>query len=785
MASAWPTGGGKTGALLRALDWTHTPFGSPESWPPSLRSVVSLLLDSKFPMFLAWGPQLGLIYNDAYTEILGEKHPEALGAPFREVWAEIWSDLWPLIEAALRGEATYSEDLPLVMNRYGYDEQTWFTFSYSPIEEGDKVAGMFCAVVETTGRVRDAEQRAFLAEFDDRVRDLEDADEILLTCARLLGEHLGVDRVHWVEIDDARGLFHVRHEWTQPGVPSIIGDHRIGDFSASLVATMRAGGLVAVEDLAQGGPDAVERVGRAFGVKQRGALGAPLLRGGEWQASLGVHTIGPRRWREDERRLIREVAERGWTRAQRARAEARVRESEQRLRALVNGTSDIIFRVSADWTELRELEGRGRPETIGKRNVEWIEAFLPPEEQLRLHEAINRALTAEDLFEFEHRFVRPDGADGWMRAWAVPLRDAAGRITEWFGAARDVTEARRARQELEETAERLQLATEAAEIGFWDLDPITDALILSPRVKQIFDLPPEGPIFTADFNSRVHIDDEARVAEAFAAAMDPERRALYDVELRAVGRDGRVRWVAAKGRGIFDDAGRCVRLIGTAIDITVRKAAEAHLRLMVNELNHRVKNSLATVQAITVQTLRRGVTSDEVREALVARLVALAEAHDVLTDAKWSGAELAELAAQAAAPYVSLSGASPFEIRGPSVFLPPKTAIAMALAFHELATNAAKYGALSRPDGKVLIVWRVTTISGGRALHLTWRERGGPEVRPPEHTGFGTRLIQRGLASELQGEVVLDFRPTGLVCTVEAHLPNEPIEGWMADLQPS
>ena len=206
------------------------------------------------------------------------------------------------------------------------------------------------------------------------------------------------------------------------------------------------------------------------------------------------------------------------------------------------------------------------------------------------------------------------------------------------------------------------------------------------------------------------------------------------------------------------------------------------MRLMVNELNHRVKNSLATVQAITAQTLRRGEAPDAVREALTARLIALAGAHDVLTDEKWSGAELRELAAQAAAPYVGLSGGSPFEIEGPSVFLPPKTAIALALAFHELATNAAKYGALSVPGGVVQIAWRVQRAPGGRELHLTWRERGGPPVRPPKCTGFGTRLIQRGLASELQGRVTLDYQPDGLVCTVDAHLPDEPVD-WRADLQ--
>ena len=142
------------GALMRAHDWSESPLGAPESWPQPLRTVVGLLLQSQFPMFVAWGEALGFLYNDSYAEILGAKHPRALGRRFHDIWSEIWPDISPLIDAAMAGQATYREDLPLVMNRKGYDEQTWFTFSYSPVrDESGKVAGMFCACSETTGKV--------------------------------------------------------------------------------------------------------------------------------------------------------------------------------------------------------------------------------------------------------------------------------------------------------------------------------------------------------------------------------------------------------------------------------------------------------------------------------------------------------------------------------------------------------------------------------------------------------------------------------------------------------
>jgi PAS domain S-box-containing protein len=147
-------GGGAVGALMRTHDWSRSPLGPPELWPQPLQTVVGLLLQSRFPMFVAWGDALIFLYNDPYAEILGAKHPFALGTRFQDIWSEIWSDISPLIDAAMAGQAIYREDLPLVMNRKGYDEQTWFTFSYSPLrDEGGKIAGMFCAVSETTRRV--------------------------------------------------------------------------------------------------------------------------------------------------------------------------------------------------------------------------------------------------------------------------------------------------------------------------------------------------------------------------------------------------------------------------------------------------------------------------------------------------------------------------------------------------------------------------------------------------------------------------------------------------------
>ncbi|MDQ2892028.1 MAG: PAS domain-containing protein [Pseudomonadota bacterium] len=146
---------------MRSRDWSMSPLGSPDDWPPSLRAIVALMLTSRFPMFVAWGRELSFLYNDAYADILGEKHPDALGSRFEDIWLEIWPEISPLIDSALGGEASYRENLPLIMHRKGFDEQTWFTFSYSPVIDDDgAIAGMYCVCTETTTQVIADKRRA-------------------------------------------------------------------------------------------------------------------------------------------------------------------------------------------------------------------------------------------------------------------------------------------------------------------------------------------------------------------------------------------------------------------------------------------------------------------------------------------------------------------------------------------------------------------------------------------------------------------------------------------------
>jgi len=208
---------------------------------------------------------------------------------------------------------------------------------------------------------------------------------------------------------------------------------------------------------------------------------------------------------------------------------------------------------------------------------------------------------------------------------------------------------------------------------------------------------------------------------------------------------------------------------GVMRDVTERKRAEELQRLLVNELNHRVKNTLATVQSVAGQTLRNATDLVDARESLTTRLLALARAHDILTHESWDGADLRDVVASL---INSHGDASRFHVRGPSVRLPPKVALSLSLALHELMTNATKYGALSSEPGRVVLSWDQTAEANLDCLNLRWEEIDGPSVSTPSRQGFGTRLITGGLARELGGDVRLEYPPGGVVCTINANLPK-------------
>jgi len=305
--------------------------------------------------------------------------------------------------------------------------------------------------------------------------------------------------------------------------------------------------------------------------------------------------------------------------------------------------------------------------------------------------------------------------------------------------------------------ERLKFALDSGRMGSWDLDVVTRAYEASDLCKANYGRRPEQSFTFSDLIDTVHPQDRPRIIAAIESAIRDGTD--YDVEYRVIQPSGDLRWLHARGRAARTaDDGGVRRLAGVSLDVTDRKRAEERQKLLVNELNHRVKNSLATVQSIAAQTLRSIASPEFFREAFEARLIALSQTHDLLTRESWEGASLrevfdGELRAMAGDDRVA------FDYKA-DLRLNPKAAVALGMGIHELATNAVKYGAWSLTHGRVVVAWRLEA----NLLRLTWSERGGPPVTPPTRRGFGARLLERGLAAELSGDVELTYDATGLIC---------------------
>ena len=321
--------------------------------------------------------------------------------------------------------------------------------------------------------------------------------------------------------------------------------------------------------------------------------------------------------------------------------------------------------------------------------------------------------------------------------------------------------------EVRESEARFRHMADSAPALIWMTDATGAITFANMHYDHIFGRPAEE-MLGQGWRAIVHPDDlaavEARFGEAFSAR-EPVR-----IELRVIDRDGATRWLRCEGVPRLDERGGFLGYTGCNVDITDARVAGDHQTLLIHELNHRVKNTLATVQSIAMQSLRglRGPAADAGRGAFEARLLALARAHDVLTRQSWESADLDEVVADAVAP---LDGTrSRFAAEGPRVRLAPRMALSIAMALHELGTNAVKYGALSNATGGVSIRW---TVEAGTRLRLVWTERGGPPVAAPENRGFGSRLIARNLARELAGSVSLGFAPAGVTCEIDAPLRQD------------
>jgi PAS domain S-box-containing protein len=396
------------------------------------------------------------------------------------------------------------------------------------------------------------------------------------------------------------------------------------------------------------------------------------------------------------------------------------------------------------------------------------ERYFPGDRE-ELHTAAMAALgNRERFFQAEFRFSRPDGSLRWLLIRAEMLLDAAGRPTRTVGVVLDITDRKQTEEALLEREAELMAALDAGSLAIFDFDHAEGRMKPSPRLSELYGYPPDHILTLEDIRARYHPDDVRLIWNKRDSDQDDPSTRYFEWTLRLLFPDGSIRWVNGRGEYVRDRKGRICRSRGVLMDITERKRWEEHQQLLINELNHRVKNTLTTVQSIASQTLRNASTMEEARSALESRLFALSRAHDVLTRENWDSANLRDVVGEAMAPYRH-ERENRLDVQGPDARVPPRMALALAMALQELATNAVKYGALSNATGTVSICWRVAGKEAPR-LQLSWSEKGGPPVEAPRRRGFGTRLIERSLAHDLNGQAEIRFSADGVICTVDAPL---------------
>lgn len=481
-------------------------------------------------------------------------------------------------------------------------------------------------------------------------------------------------------------------------------------------------------------------------------------------------------------------------------AEAALRESELRFRVLAEAVPQIVWSCGAD----------GRIDYLNPHFFAFTGAApaepaalgaLPihPEDREATGRAWREALATGSPYEAEYRLRRADGQWRWFVGRALPLHGSGAGAGRWIGTATDVTELIETRQALEaqvaaEGAARREAvkaaeALAASELRFrgfaeaspdllWMLEPGTDRLAyLSPAYEQLWGEAPPEPPRLGDLLRACEPEDAAMVA-----ALPPQilAGAAVQAEYRIRSADGQLRWIRLTSFAI-DGAGgsggaAVPRVGGFARDITRRREADTRQRMLIGELNHRVKNTLATVLSLARQTERSARRAGEAAETgsaessfvsdFQARLLALARAHDLLTASTWRGAMLHEVVAAALSPWqADRDAGTRILVRGPAIWLAPRQALGLSLAIHEMATNAVKHGALRSPEGRLAFTWQRDATG---EVEARWVESDGPPVRPPARSGFGTRLLRAGLATELGpgSEIRLDYPPEGFQATM-------------------
>ncbi|WP_164549783.1 PAS domain S-box protein [Altericroceibacterium xinjiangense] len=460
--------------------------------------------------------------------------------------------------------------------------------------------------------------------------------------------------------------------------------------------------------------------------------------------------------------------------SERAQSDQRLRDSEAQFRTMADNSPGLIWMADAGgaivFVNQRYEEVFGYP-VADLHGTGW-RRIIHPDDVDAFHQTFLRTVTEQARFRTEMRTVTRSGEVLWLQCDGRPRFEEDGSFAGYVGVNIDITDTKQAQDSLRVTQRRLDAVLNNASVSIFLMDDKQQCIYMNRAAEQLtgfrFEETRGRPLHDVIHHTRPdgsHFPlHECAIDRAF-----PEKNNTRGEEV-FVHRDGHFYPVAFTASPVCDEDANTVGTIIEVQDITERRRAENHQRLLIDELNHRVKNTLSIIQGIARQSFKGAAAWHEAREAFEGRLAALAATYNLLTDQHWDTVSISAVIEDTLRPF--RDGTQRFTIEGPDLQIVPKTAVTLALGLNELATNAAKYGALKTDEGQLEVVWRTVATDEGERLRLMWRESGGPHVEQPSRQGFGTRMVERALAIELGGQVRIDFRPEGVVCTVDAPLPR-------------
>jgi PAS domain S-box-containing protein len=446
--------------------------------------------------------------------------------------------------------------------------------------------------------------------------------------------------------------------------------------------------------------------------------------------------------------------------------------SNRIVETIVETTPECIKIVAPDGTVLQmNAAGREMVEAQSAKEVEGASVFdlIAPEFRATWKEHHERVCRGEKL-SWEFDIIGLRGTRRHMETHASPIRLPDGTMAQ-LASTRDITRRKQDESKLRESEHRFHQLLQALPAALYTTDAQGRITFYNEAAVEFAGRRPElGELWCVTW--RLYNPDGSRLPheECPMSIALKENRPVRGAEAIAERPDGTRRWFAPYPTPLRNSAGQLTGAINMLVDITERKDAERQQKLLIDELNHRVKNTLATVQSLVAQTARGEQSVREFQKAIEGRILALSAAHNQLSQRSWAHAELSELLHSGLDPYFVKGNVV---LSGEPVPVPPSVALMISMAVHELATNASKYGALSSPTGRIDVTWTLQGSGASARLRLRWVEQNGPPVRKPSHRGFGTRLLERGIQSELRGRTLIEFAAAGLRCEIDIPLAND------------